>query len=491
MRLGRSAARGLLLASGANFATYLFSFGAAVLLARLLTPNDFGQVVLATTIADLLFLAVGLSLPNALVREPAASVEIARRTAMTMTAIGSLGLVVFGAVIGLGLSVWMSATVGLLFTTVVASRIPQLFGLCITADLQRRNAYGRYSTVVYGSQALSLVVAIALGLLGAGVWALAAREVAAGAAVLILALCLAQWTISFGFDRSKCRELFKFGVLMLGSRAGDIVFHRYDNLVVGAIAGTRQLGFYNQAYVLAELSNKVYAPVIYQVPYSVYAQLQGDSARTTLMYQLMMFVIVRSVMPLAIVMITFPGELLVVLFGGQWAPATEMLRALGLYTLLLPVFEHARVLLVANGDVAATLRARVAQLAVFLPLTPVLTVLYGGQGAGLAVAGAMIVGTASIVAKAQRLARFRIKDWVVPVVAGGVGAAAGMAVAASVSGELVRLIAGGGVSMAAYSGCLAALERGRLLTNARILRSYLRDPPNDEAPLTDPAAPAT
>ncbi len=489
MRLGRSAARGLLLASGVNFGTYIFSFGVSVLLARLLTPNEFGQIALATTIADLLFLTVGLSLPTALLREPAATVQIACRTSMTMMAAASVGLAAVGAAISFGLASWMSETVALLFATVVISRIPPLFALCLASDIQRRNAYGGYSIVVYGSQALSLVVALVLGLLGAGVWALAAREVAAGLCLLILAVWFSEWRIRFGFDGAKCVELLKFGVLMLGSRMGDILFHRYDNLVVGTMAGTRQLGLYNQAYVLAEMSNKVYAPVIYQVPQSIYAQLQGDSTRTTLMYQLMMFAIIRSVLPLALVLVVFPSEVLGFVFGAQWTPAAEMLRALAVYTLLLPVFEHARVLLVANGDVTATLRARAFQLAVFLPATPLLTLAYGARGAAIAVAGSMVVGTLSILRQAQRLAAFRFADCAAPLMAAVFAAGAGIAIGHYLSGDLSRLAAGTATTLGVYAVMLIALERKRLLMNTHILRSYFRETPVD-TPIV-PAPPPT
>ena len=303
MGLGRSAARGMLLASGANFSTYALSFGASVLLAHLLSPTNFGEAALAIAIADLLFLVGGFSLPIALLREPEASVGTALRTSMTMTAAATVGLLAIGSVIALALSSWVAGPVGLIFAVILASRIPPLFGTCLTSELQRRNAYGLYSAVVYGSQAFSVLVAVGLGLAGAGVWALAGRELAAGSCLFLLAMTLSRWRIQFGFDSAQCRALIRFGVLMLGSRIGDVLFHRYDNLMVGLLAGTRQLGLYNQAYVVAELGNKVYAPVIYQVPMSVYSQLQADPARTGLMYQLMMFAIVRSVLPLALIML--------------------------------------------------------------------------------------------------------------------------------------------------------------------------------------------
>lgn len=478
--LGRSAARGLLVASGGNFAAYVFSFGAAMVLARLLTPNDFGQVALAMAVADLLFIAIGLSLPTALLREPADAVELACRTSMTMMAIACCAAVAVGACITVGLSALMSTTVAALFAVIALARMPPLFGLCLAADIQRRNAYGTFSIVIYGSQAVALVVAVMLGVLGAGVWSLVAREAVASIVLFALAWKFSRWRIRFGFDRTKARELLRFGALMLGSRAGDIMFHRYDTLVVGALAGTRQLGLYNQSYVLAELSNRVYAPVIFTVPLNTYAQLQGDRARTTRMYQLTMFAVVRSVVPLGVVIFVFPGEVLATAFGSQWKPGADMLRALGVYTLLLPVFEHARALMIANGRVAVTLRARAAQLVVLVPAVPVLTLALGGAGAGLAVAAAMIVGTAWILRDARSMTDLRFGDFVAPIVAGVAGGAAGYVVASGISADVVRLIIGGGTMLGVYAIALAGLEGRRIIVNARLLRSYVSQAPDIE-----------
>ncbi len=448
-----------------------------MVLARILTPTDFGQVALAVTVADLLFIAIGLSLPTALLREGAANVELAFRTSMTMMAIASGAAIAVAAGIAIALSALVSATVAELFAIVALSRMPSLFGLCLAADIQRRNAYGHFSTVMYGSQAVSLVVAVTLALLGVGVWALVAREAVGGLVLFGLAWRLSEWKIRFGWDRTKSRELLRFGALMLGSRAGDIMFHKYDNLAVAGIAGTRQLGLYNQAYVLAELSTRVYAPVILTVPMNMYAQLQGDRVRTSRMYQLTMFAVVRSVLPLGVVMFVFPSEVLAVAFGSQWTAGADMLRALGVYALLIPVFEHARALMIANGRVAVTLRARAVQLMVLIPAAPALTWVLGGAGAGLAVAAAMIVGTGWILRDARALVDQRFKDYVAPVVAGVAGGGTGFAVASELGSDFGRLVAGAGAMLCVYALALVALEGRQLATNARLLWSYLRHPP--------------
>jgi O-antigen/teichoic acid export membrane protein len=474
MGLGRTATRGALLASGANVGTYALSFASSIVLARLLTPTEFGEAALASTIADFLFLIISVSLPTALVREPAASVQIALRTSVAMVAMASGGLVVIGGSLAVALSLWVEGPVGVLFAAFLAARIPSLFALLLTSELQRNNAYGRYSMIIYGSQAISLVVVVTFGFLGAGVWALVSRDVTVGLTMLIMAIAFSRWNLRLGFNRAKARELLKFGVQMMGSRIGDVLFHRYDNLVVGAATNSTQLGLYNQAYVIAELGNKAYAPVIFQVPLTVYAQLQGDAQRTQRMYELTMFVILRSVVPIGLVLLLFPTELMGLMFGSPWKPAGDMLRALGAYAVLLPIFEHARVLLIANGNVAATLRARAVQLAVFLPATIPLTIWLGAEGAGISVAVAMIVGTFAIVRSAQSLARFRAADCRAPVIGGLVAAVVASIGAHQINGDTLRLLLGSVSAVVLYGALLVVLERQALISNVKLFASFLR-----------------
>jgi O-antigen/teichoic acid export membrane protein len=474
--LGRAAIRGTALAASANATVYAFSLVSTLILARLLTPTQFGQAALAITIAEFLFIVGGMSLPTALLREPESSVKVALQTSISLTALASVGVCAVGGLLVLCIATWGSDLVAALLATVVAARVPPLFALCLTSELQRRNAYGPFTLITYGSQAFSVAVALALGFSGAGAWALAGREVAAGGALFLLAVGLSRWSLTPGLDRTKARELLKFGVEMLGSRIGDLLFHRYDNLVVGSVGGTTQLGLYNQAYVLAEVGNRVYAPLIHQVPLSVYTQLQGDAERTERMYHLIMFVIVRSVVPIGVLMIALPDEILDVLFGPPWRPASGMLQALGAYAVLLPIFEHARVLLVAHGQVRATLRARVAQLAVLIPSMVPLVILDGGRGAGVAVGAAMLVGTAVIVSRANSLATFTLSGHVAPVVAGTVAGLAATVAAGVPNGHLAQLVAGVGGAIATYGLTLVMLEGRLLAKNLGTFALFLRRP---------------
>lgn len=475
MDLAKAAGRGAFVLTGGYFVSYIVSFGSTLVLARLLSPNQFGTVALALAIAEFFFLAAAWSLPIALIREPEESVHVAFDTAMILTALLGAGVLFLG--LGVAAVIWQighARVVAVVFCAIVAGRILALFGSCLIADLERRFRYGRVSLIQVSNQLLAAGASIALAAAGAGVWALAARDIAVSVGMLAMGAWFSSWAPSWRFDPATARRLLSFGTKMIGSRLGEMLFHRYDNLMVGIIAGTRSLGLYNQAYVLAEAGNRVYVPALAYVPMSLYSRLQGDVARTDKAFQLIMFFLTRAIVPIAIVFALFPRELLTVLFGAAWAPAANMLRWLAAYALLLPVFEHVRTLLTANGALKLVLWTRAAQLCVFLPAVPIAVWLWGGVGAGAAVAVAMVIGTGAIFFAARGYARFALTGYVPPLVAGAVAASTTEILHGGLTTPFQRLAVGGIVLLVTYLLSLVALDRGALLRNVRLIVRLLR-----------------
>ncbi len=467
MNLGRVATRGAAFLSGANLLAYAISFTSTLVLARELGPTDFGKVVFAIAVAEFMFLVGAWSLPIALIREPEDTAREAFDTALALLAgIGAVLLLV-SAPVAFGLWKLESLEIGIVFYAIVGGRVVALLGGWFVADLERRFAYGRFSLIQLASVVAAAVLAVALARAGAGMWALASRDIGVSVAGFALAAVFSHRWPGRSFSLRKARELMVFGAQMLGSRLGEMLFHRYDNMVVGVVSGARQLGLYNQAYILTETGNKLYGPVLQQLPMATYARIQGDRERTSHAFSMVTFFLTRAVAPLAALFLVLPGELLSVLFGERWREAANMLRWLSVYALILPLFDHMRVLLVANGALRQVLVTRVVQLAFFLPATAIAVALWGGVGASVAVAGGMVIGFACIVRYARRFVIIAAQDFAPPLAAAAVATALAAVARGSAEGDFQRLLVAGGTLTVAYALALAALDNVRLLERAR------------------------
>ncbi len=474
MNLARSAMRGAALLSAANLLAYAVSFAATLGLARMVAPNEFGKAVFAVTVAEFLFLVGAWSLPLALIREPEETLPAAFDTALVLLA-GIAGVLLgLSAAVATGLWLLDGAQVALVFGAIVGGRVLQLFAGCFVSCLERAFAYGRVSVIQTVSIGAGALTAVVVGWQGGGVWALGVRDVAVSITMFVLAVGLARRRPGRRFSVAKARELLRFGVAMVGSRLGEMLFHRFDNLVVGVVAGARQLGFYNQAYVLGETGNRLYGPVLQQLPMATYARIQDDRTRTANVFSLVMFALSRGVTPLALVFALMPAEVLTVAYGGAWREAAPTLRWLSVYALLAPLFDQMRVLLVANGAVGAVLRARAVQLACFFPALVLATWLGGAPGAGAAVAFGMLAGMAAIAPATRQLAGWPWREVAAPALGAAVAAAATLAATASVQGDIRRLLLGGGTLGFAYALTLFLIEGRRLFDFAHTIASNLR-----------------
>jgi O-antigen/teichoic acid export membrane protein len=460
---------------GVTALQYAIAFVTLAILARFLVPEEFGEAVLALTVADFLMVLASLSLPAALLREQEVAFPSAFTAALALEAL-VLGMALILAVpIALLLGTLAGSVTSSIFLAVIGGRCFGIIANHYQAVIERRLAYGSFAIIQLGSQVVSLFAAVGVAALGGGAWALATRDIATGLASFVLAFGMARFTLRRAISRTKLRELWRFGTAMIGSRLGDLAFHRLDNLMVATFSGSGPLGLYNQAYVLAEGGNKLFASVIAYLPLNLYAKIQGQRDRVQRAYDLINFWIIRSVAPIGLVMLLLPEQLLITLFGDPWGPAAGMLRGLAVYAALLPVFEHARVLLVANGAVRAVLVARGLQLAVFIPSLVVLTWQFGGEGAGASVAMAMITGTAAILFQARRYAQMRWADWMPAVVSSAIAVAVGALVVKLVTASAaLELFAGSGALIATYALSTALLERKLARQNAALLVEALR-----------------
>jgi O-antigen/teichoic acid export membrane protein len=475
MSLARRSVRGAMVLSAGNLAGYVLSLLGTVVLARFLEPSHFGQATLAITLGELLCAATTWNFPVALLREPEGEVQHSFNVAIYLfvwSAIAIIAIACIGAAV-----LWFleGPLIGEMFLAVVVGRLTGLLADCYGCELYRRYAYGRITAIQLTLQVFSNGSAAALAAAGVGAWSLAWYDMAPAYLSIVLMVLSSRWRFHRGFDRVKARELFVFGRQMSVSRLGDLTYHRYDNIIVGLIAGNAPLGLYSQAYLLAQTGNNILTPTMSSVSLSTYARLQDDPERTQRMYDLITFFVARLVAPLAVIMLLVPADLLTVPFGPVWAPGANMLRGLTAYAVLLPIFEHHRALLVAHNALHRLIRVRVYQLAVLLPGVPALVVPFGGTGSAVAVGVSMVVGTVAVMYATRPLVRLHLlSNTAKPLAAAVVAAALGELMVQLVSGDLLQLVSVSVTVVVAYVAMLVVLDRRSLGTNIRTMVQTIR-----------------
>lgn len=290
-------------------------------LARLLSPRDYGLVGLAMVYVGLASLLAQFGLGVAIVRLPELTPRYLR-AAFTISVL--LGVVCTTVV-------WLTAPlVSAAFDT--AELTPYLRALSllfvlgtpslVAEALSERNlAWRRLMWVevvsfVFGNA----IPAIVLAVLGYRAWALVVSQL--GHRLVRSALLLRAQPHPKGFRLGpEVRELLRFGSGYTLARGFNYIAFQGDNLVVGRVLGIVPLGFYSRAFKLMLLPVQYFALIITKVLFPVMARLQGEPEKLRTAYYTGSAVIALVSGPLGALMVVIAPEIVEVVLGPKWAPA--------------------------------------------------------------------------------------------------------------------------------------------------------------------------
>lgn len=474
------AARSALWSVVENGGLTLVSFATLIVLARYLSPSDFGLFSIVLAAVELLGVAVGMLFHDALIQREKAT-DLHFDTAFTVTVV--LGLMLFAACWALGPS--FSVLVG----NPVAGRVLgwtalalPFAGISATIAAQQRREF-RFRVLAVRSvvgRVSGAALGMLLAVLGMGYWSLAGQHVliaAIGALVLWLAATRAP---RFRFGRQEAADLLGFGLKSLAGSVLGFALKRVFTIVAGVSLGTEAAGYLNMSFRLVDVVWSVAAVAVTQVALPVLSRLQNqpERLRSALGSASEMIGIVFFALFVGIA-ITAP-ELVGLLLGPRWASIAPYVTLLALLvfaqtprTLIVPVLK-------ATGWPGWALGGTGAQAIVIA----VLIALFGVPTVGAAVAiwmlGELIAWPVMAqVLKAKAGIGFvdQLRSLLTPALAALAMALAALAVRHSLGGDLpvlTRLIAIAGAGGVVFLGALTLLDRQAIERLWSFLRSATR-----------------
>jgi PST family polysaccharide transporter len=331
--IGTRTLRGVFWAYGSYVGGRGLSLIATAILARLLTPSDFGLVALALTFMAFLDLFQGSGVSLALVVSDADELDDRADTAFALTT--GLGLVIAlltAAVAPLAATFFhqprltgVAAVLGINFF---------LIGLGAThASLAQKRMDFRSRTLAELTEAgVRGVIGVLLALAGAGVWSLVIGYIVGTGAWVGVLWHVVPWRPRFPRHRRHVSHLLRFGGSLTGVNVMSAFMAQFDNIVVGRVLGAALLGFYSIATRLPMLVILNLAAVAGRVLFPAFASLEEhDMERgflTALRYALMVS------LPLTLFMVIFAEPLTVALFGARWRPASAAMQVLCIWALM-------------------------------------------------------------------------------------------------------------------------------------------------------------
>ena len=248
------------------------------ILVRLLNPEDFGLIALASVFIAFADVIVSQGFTQAIIQreilEPEHS-DSAFWTGMGLGTLLSVALVLFAPLIARGFSEpdltsiirWLSLT----FTLNALSGVQD-------ALLQRSFDYKKLASRQLLGLVSGGVVGVVMAFLGYGVWSLVAQQIVTKFVATVTLWTLSPWRPALRFSKRHFDDLFAFEVKELGSRIFDFFGSRSDNLLISIFLGPVALGFYSVASRVSTIMTELFASTLSSVAFSLFSRLQKDKA---------------------------------------------------------------------------------------------------------------------------------------------------------------------------------------------------------------------
>ena len=404
--LQRRTARGLTWTMVHTWGGQALSLVVFVILARLLTPSDFGLVALAAVFVALAQLVVDQGLGDALIqRREITQLQIdtafwvAIATGILLT--GGLALLA-EPLAGLLREPELAPILQVLSLTFILSALASIPIALLTRALAFRLLAIRAVLSIVGGG----IVGIGMALLGFGAWALVGQQVAQAVLSVVTLWSVTPWKPRAEFSRADFAVLFPFGIKVVSSDILGFVSRNADNFLIGAYLGTGPLGFYAVGYRILDVSQRVLINVARKITFPVFSRIQHDPSRLTRAYLRVTRVAGVLIVPAYIGLALVSPELTVFVFGPTWAESGPVAAILFLSGPVLALQAFSGSLLYATGNPGIVLRFRVittvavvigfvialpfgilavaaaftARCYLFLPLLLLWTRTYGGVG---------------------------------------------------------------------------------------------------------------
>lgn len=310
-----------------------------VILARLLSPNDYGLVGMVTVIIVFaeMFKDAGLSLATVQRK------EISHEQISTLFWLNVLISIL------LGLSVLASAPLIARFygkpeLTSVTAALSFSFiisGLTIQhhAMQQRHLRFGTLAGIQIATQIISLAVTILLAYFGWRYWALVVGMLTSALAGTLLTFFFFPWIPCRIHKGTGVRTMLKFGGHLTGFHFINYFARNADNILIGKFVGAEALGLYGRAYQLLMLPITMISAPISNVAVPALSRLHENRARLHKYYLHIIYMLSLISGPIVGIAFLASNDLIVILLGPTWSPVSDVFKYLAIGGLLQPIYN--------------------------------------------------------------------------------------------------------------------------------------------------------
>lgn len=319
---------GIFWAAIQKFGTLGISFISNIILARLLTPDDYGCIGL---------LAIFIVIAEVFVNGGFATALIQKNNSTHKDYCTVFFWNIFVSVLFYFILFYIAPIVASYYNIPLLIPILRIQGLILLTNalsivqlniLRKQLKFKKMSIIQFVSVLISVVIGILLAYNGWGVWSLVIQQLLNSSITSLILWITSQWKPDLIFSFNSFKELFNYGSFLLLSDLLNSICDNIQGLIIGRKYSSCDMGYYTQAKKLETVPTQSISYVVNIVTLPVFAKLQENKQQLYVAVRKSIRLINYLNIPLMVLLILVSEPLIILLFSDKWIESIPFFRIL-------------------------------------------------------------------------------------------------------------------------------------------------------------------
>ena len=332
-----------------QFSNYGMNFIVGIVMARLLSPSDFGITALPAVFMAIASTIQDGGLANALIRKK----EVTNKDLSTTFYYSiCLGVVLY-------LTLFLSAPLiadfyhtPILVSLIRVTAIGFLFSPLITPQnilLRRRLDFKTLTKISLVTRVFGATVGIVMAYVGYGVWSLVISNLLAGMFTLLIAWLVVRWLPKYGWSKESFKYLWGYGNKIMFSAIIENLYSNIAPVFIGKYYSPAQLGIYNRAQGYASMPSQNITGAINNVSFPVLSKMQDDTEKLAYNYRRMLRLSAFVIFPFMLMLSALARPLVITMITEKWEHSIIFLQIMCFSMMWYPIHAINLNLLMVKG----------------------------------------------------------------------------------------------------------------------------------------------
>jgi len=332
-----------------NFISQIYSWVITILIARVLTPNDYGLMDMATIFTAYIAIFNELGLGAAIIQRK----DVNENELSSLFWFVSLIGIVFAisSIIIAYPTAWLFDETRLIPITQLVSLVFVITALMIIPlNILNRNA--EFKIIGFIELIAKLTASTAMLLIaynGGGVWTLIWGTIILKLTQTILMYYFVKWRPKFHFNLNEIKPYMKFGLNIAGTRSVNYITNKADRFFAGKFLGATSLGYYSFAIQLASLPTEKIVSIIQRVTFPLFSRYQDNIEDFKYYYLKVIKLVALLTFPLYIGGAYLGNNLIPLILGEKWVPIIDIFIILSISQIFISILTFNKIALNALG----------------------------------------------------------------------------------------------------------------------------------------------